>query len=100
MTRGSIRRPGSQASQIDDYVVCIVGRRREHFGSDDATVRNASSELQELSVDMLREWPKNASAIPACGDGASFFLFEMYTTVRCEINPRSMSRSGAMPSTR
>jgi len=80
--------PEARLPRQDDYVVCVVGGRREYFGSDDATLRYATSaELQKLSVDMLREWPENASAIPAHGDPTSFFFVEMYTSVPCEIGP-------------
>lgn len=78
--------PDAKLLKQDDYIACIVGGRREYFGSDDATLRHASSaELQKLSVDMLREWPRHASAIPAHGDPASFFFVEMYTSVPCDI---------------
>jgi 2-polyprenyl-6-methoxyphenol hydroxylase-like FAD-dependent oxidoreductase len=80
--------PQARLRKQDDYVVCIVGGRREYFGSEDSTLRQAdSAELQNLAVDMLRNWPAVASAIPAHGDPTSFFFVEMDTSVPCEVLP-------------
>jgi 2-polyprenyl-6-methoxyphenol hydroxylase-like FAD-dependent oxidoreductase len=80
--------PEAVLAKQDDYVVCIVGGRREYFGEDNDTLRHASSaELQKLAVDMLRDWPEDTSAIPRHGDPTSFFFVEMYTSVPCEIGP-------------
>jgi 2-polyprenyl-6-methoxyphenol hydroxylase-like FAD-dependent oxidoreductase len=74
----------------DDYVVCIVGGRKESFALDDPALRRAgSADLQNLAVAMLRNWPKNAVAVPASGDPTSFFFVEMFTSVPCEMSPSS-----------
>ena len=80
--------PEAKLPKQDDYVVCIVGGRPQYFGSDDATLRRASSaELRKRAVDMLAEWPEQASAIPAHGDPTSFFFVEMYTSVPADLGP-------------
>ncbi len=91
-------RPDVAASQFmskaelrlqDDYVVCIVGGRKELFGHDDAHLLALSSEeLQTLSVKLMKEWPESSRAIPAHGDPTSFFFVEMYTSIPCEM-PKS-----------
>lgn len=74
----------------EDYAVCIVGGRKEHFALDDAALRRASSvELQKLASKMLKDWPSPAAAVPAQGDPASFFFVEMQTSVPCEIGSSS-----------
>ena len=46
----------------DDYVVCIIGGRKELFGHDDARLRALrSEELQALSVDLLKDWPETCA---------------------------------------
>jgi len=70
----------------DDYVVCIIGGRTELFGSDDSHLLALSSaELQQLSIELMREWPDHTRAIPAHGDPRSFFFVEMYTSVPCAL---------------
>ncbi|MCQ1851042.1 FAD-dependent oxidoreductase [Neorhizobium galegae] len=74
----------------DDYVVCIVGGRREYFPGDDAMLRQAGSPaLQALAIRMLEEWPAAAGAIPAQGDPSSFFSIEMHTSVPCDLGETS-----------
>ncbi len=73
----------------DDYVVCIVGGRKELFGKDDAHLLALSSEeLQTLSLELMKEWPESTRAIPAHGDPTSFFFVEMSTSIPCEM-PKS-----------
>jgi 2-polyprenyl-6-methoxyphenol hydroxylase-like FAD-dependent oxidoreductase len=69
-----------------DYVVCIIGGRRELFGQDDACLSALSSEdLQKLSLELMKDWPERARAIPAHGDPTSFFFIEMHTSVPCKM---------------
>ena len=68
--------------ECDDYVVCIVGGRRERFGRDDATLRDArSGELKGLAESLVAAWDPRAAEIPALGDPSSFFFVEMFTSV-------------------
>ena len=88
-------RPDVAASQLmpqadlqpqEDYVVCIVGGRKEFFRQDDSHLHALSSEeLQQLSLELMKEWPESSSAIPAHGDPKSFFFVEMYTSIPCEM---------------
>jgi 2-polyprenyl-6-methoxyphenol hydroxylase-like FAD-dependent oxidoreductase len=81
--------PGSGLRPQDDYVVCIIGGRKELFGLEDSQLSALSSEdLQKLSVRLMDEWPQATRAIPAHGDSQSFFFVEMHTSVPCEL-PRS-----------
>ena len=91
-------RPDLAASQMnpkgdlrpqDDYLVCIIGGRKELFGLEDSRLSALSSEeLQKLSLRLMKEWPAATRAIPAHGDPNSFFFVEMYTSVPCEV-PKS-----------
>ena len=81
--------PQAELRSQDDYVVCIVGGRKEFFGKDDIRLRAfRSEELQTLSVELMKEWPESTRAIPAHGDPTSFFFVEMYTSIPCEM-PKS-----------
>ena len=81
--------PKAELRPQDDYVVCIVGGRKELFGQDDSHLLALSSEeLQTLSLELMKEWPESSRAIPAHGDPTSFFFVEMYTSIPCEM-PRS-----------
>ncbi len=81
--------PKAELRPQDDYVVCIVGGRKEFFGKDDSRLLALNSEeLQQLSLDLIKEWPENSRAIPTHGDPQSFFFVEMYTSIPCEM-PRS-----------
>ena len=81
--------PKAEIRPQDDYVVCIVGGRKELFGKDDAHLLALSSEeLQKLSSELMKEWPEGSRAIPAHGDPTSFFFVEMYTSIPCEM-PKS-----------
>ena len=78
--------PKADLRSQEDYVVCIVGGRKERFGKDDAQLRALGSEdLQGLSVALMKEWPESAQAIPAHGDPGSFFFVEMYTSIPCAM---------------
>ncbi|EUB96759.1 monooxygenase FAD-binding protein [Rhizobium sp. CF080] len=73
-----------------DYMVCIVGGRREHFGIEDAALRRASgAELQQVAVRMLRDWPEAAAIMPAQADPASFFAIEMHSSIPCTLDTAS-----------
>ena len=79
--------PQAELRSQDDYVVCIVGGRKELFGRDDSRLRAFRSEdLQKLSVELMQEWPESSRAIPAHGDQTSFFYVEMYTSIPCEMS--------------
>ncbi len=81
--------PKAELRSQDDYVVCIVGGRKELFGKDDACLLALSSEeLQQVSGELLKEWPENARALPAHSDPTSFFFVEMSTSIPCEM-PKS-----------
>jgi 2-polyprenyl-6-methoxyphenol hydroxylase-like FAD-dependent oxidoreductase len=80
--------PGAALMTQDDYVVCIVGGRKELFGQDDTCLSALRSEaLQQLSVELLSGWPESAWTIPAHGDATSFFFVEMFTSLPCLLPP-------------
>jgi 2-polyprenyl-6-methoxyphenol hydroxylase-like FAD-dependent oxidoreductase len=80
--------PEARLPPQEDYVVMIIGGRREHFQLDDASLHRATSdELQRIAGEMLKEWPKAAAAIPAKGDPRSFFIVEMHTSVPGALTP-------------
>jgi hypothetical protein len=80
--------PEARVPPQEDYVVVIVGGRKEYFPLDDARLHKASSgELQRIAGAMLSEWPKAAAAIPANGDPTSFFSVEMHTSVPGALSP-------------
>lgn len=71
-----------------DYVVCIIGGRREFFDALNPQARQArGEELQRLALQLLGGWSDEARAIPARGDPSSFFLIEMFTSIPCELPP-------------
>lgn len=81
--------PTADLRPQEDYVVCIIGGRKEFFGQEDSRLSALSSEeLQKFSMQLMKEWPDNTTAIPAHGDSKSFFYVEMYTSVPCEL-PKS-----------
>lgn len=74
--------PAPRVSAQEDYVVSIVGGRRDLFpGNDDAVRAMTSTELQSLARAMLDAWPEETRRILDCGDPTSFFWVEMYTSV-------------------
>ena len=78
--------PQAGLSSQEDYVVCIVGGRREYFPGDGAMPREAGGPaLQALSIGMLDDWPEAAGTILAHGDPSSFFAIEMHTSVPCDL---------------
>jgi len=80
--------PKSQLRKQDDYVVCIVGGRRELFGHEDFDLRQLSSEaLQKLSKDLISDWPDPTRALAAYADPKSFFFVEMFTSVPTTLPP-------------
>jgi 2-polyprenyl-6-methoxyphenol hydroxylase-like FAD-dependent oxidoreductase len=81
--------PAADLRPQDDYLVCIIGGRKELFGQEDSRLAALSSEeLQKLSLQLMKGWPEATRAIPAHGDSNSFFFVEMYTSVPCEL-PKS-----------
>jgi len=79
--------PKANLRPQDDYVVCIIGGRKELFGQSDSRLSALSSEeLQKLSLQLMKEWPEATRAIPAHGDSKSFFFVEMYTSVPCKLS--------------
>ena len=84
---GSQTTPTIKLRPQEDYVVCIIGGRRELFGQDTANLSALSSEdLQKLSLQLMKDWPERARAIPAHGDPTSFFFVEMHTSVPCKMS--------------
>jgi 2-polyprenyl-6-methoxyphenol hydroxylase-like FAD-dependent oxidoreductase len=82
--------PATQLHPQDDYVVCIIGGRKELFGKEDSCLSALNSEdLQKLSLALMEDWPEHARAIPAHGDRESFFFVEMYTSVPCKMPRRT-----------
>jgi 2-polyprenyl-6-methoxyphenol hydroxylase-like FAD-dependent oxidoreductase len=78
--------PQAQLRPQEDYVVCIIGGRKELFGKDDAQLQAMSSEqLQRVSLELMNDWPESAKAIPSHGDPQAFFFIEMYTSIPCEM---------------
>jgi len=90
-------RPGSAAQSLGldttlneqhDYVGCIISGRKEFFGSDDiATRKKTSDELQQLAIDLLNDWPSEASSVPAAGEKGSFFYIEMNSSIPFDLKP-------------
>ena len=89
-------RPELAASQMfplvrlrpqDDYLVCIIGGRKELFGHEDSQLSAMSSaELQMLSLGVTKEWPEATRAILRAADATSFFFVEMHTSVPCDLS--------------
>ncbi|MGZ3754720.1 MAG: FAD-dependent oxidoreductase [Mucilaginibacter sp.] len=90
-------RPGSAAQNLGldttlneqhDYVGCIISGRKEFFGPDDTAIRNKTSdELQQLAIDLLSDWPSEASSVPAAGEKGSFFYIEMNSSIPFDLKP-------------
>jgi 2-polyprenyl-6-methoxyphenol hydroxylase-like FAD-dependent oxidoreductase len=79
--------PSVSLKPQEDYVVCIVGGRRELFHRSDSELQFVKpEELQGLAVGMLKEWPATAPALVAGGDGGSFFIVGMHTSVPAELD--------------
>ena len=82
--------------QQNDYLVCIVGGRHEHFPKSDKELHGVPArDLQRLAVDMLKEWPQQASSLVWSGDPSSFFVVGMNTTVPSMLdNPTNVTLLG------
>ena len=79
--------PSAKLRPQDDYLACIIGGRKELFGRDDEELAALGSEaLQQLSGELLKDWPQGTRAIVDHGDGKSFFFVQMYTSVPCELS--------------
>ncbi len=66
--------------------MCIVGRH-EHFPKSDKELHDVpAADLQRLAVNMLKEWPRQASTLVWSGDPSSFFAVGMYTTVPSKLD--------------
>ena len=75
---------GLQLRFQDDYVVCIVGGRREFFPSG---LKNATGEqLCASAAKVLESWPTAALRVVGAADASSFFLVDMYTSVPCALD--------------
>jgi len=93
-------RPDQAATQVmpevtltarEDYLVCIVGGRHELFADDDATLmKRTSSELQQICLDLMNDWPESTRAVLRAADPQAFFAVQMYTGVPCDL-PSSRS---------
>ncbi|MFD4636383.1 FAD-dependent oxidoreductase [Lentzea sp. NPDC058436] len=76
--------PGLSLPDQDDYVVCVVGGRHEHF----AGVRDLSGHgLRTAAAEVLRDWPGRAAELLTRADPESFFVVEMRTSVPAELDP-------------
>jgi 2-polyprenyl-6-methoxyphenol hydroxylase-like FAD-dependent oxidoreductase len=71
----------------DDYVVCIVGGRRELFGDDEQIRGMKPTELRDLGEHVLAAWPESTRAVLANADQSAFFFVEMYTSVPTTLPP-------------
>ena len=76
--------PGMKMRPQDDYVVCIVGGRHEHFPDLHG---KSGADLQQAAADTIAGWPPAAAALIRAGDPSSFFLIDMYTSVPCDLDP-------------
>ena len=88
--------PSASLKEQNDYLVCIVGGRHEHFPKSDKELHGVpAGDLQRLAVDMLKEWPQQASSLVSSGDPSSFFVVGMYTTVPSKLdNPTNVTLLG------
>jgi 2-polyprenyl-6-methoxyphenol hydroxylase-like FAD-dependent oxidoreductase len=78
--------PGVSMRAQDDYVVGIVGGRREHLS---ATRGASGAELQEIAAKTIEGWVGEGSALIRAGDAAAFFAVEMFTSVPCSLDAPS-----------
>lgn len=80
----------------EDYVVGIVGGRREYFPVDLATLRVADGKaLQSVAIELLRAWPEQSRALIERCDPDSVFLVEMVSSVPCTLDvPRNVTLLG------
>ena len=76
--------PGMKMRWQDDYVVCIVGGRHQHFPD---LHRRSGAQRQQAPVGTIAGWPGAAAALIRAGDPSSFFLIDMYTSVPCDLDP-------------
>lgn len=88
--------PSPSLKEQNDYLVCIVGGRHEHFPKSNKELRGTpAGDLQNLAVDMLKEWPQQASNLVSSGDPSSFFVVGMHTTVPSMLdNPTNITLLG------
>ena len=71
----------------DDYVVCVVGGRREFVPRNHQPMKAATpADLQAVAAEMLSGWPAKASKLVRQGDPVSFFMVDMYTSVPCSLD--------------
>lgn len=78
---------GTRVRSQGDYVVCVIGGRREFFPPE---LRKATSEeLRDSAAQVLKSWPARASSVIGASDASSFFLVDMYTSVPCSLDAPS-----------
>jgi len=75
--------PGTALRPQDDYVVCIVGARHEHFPNLHG---KSGAKLQQIAAGTLGAWPARTISLISAGDPAAFFGVEMYSSVPCELD--------------
>jgi len=64
-----------ELKQRDDYLVSIVGGRPEFFPKDLPALRIASSsQLREIALETIAQWPEHAARMLRHGDPTSFFM--------------------------
>jgi 2-polyprenyl-6-methoxyphenol hydroxylase-like FAD-dependent oxidoreductase len=82
--------PQASLTPTEDYVVCIVGGRHQHWPDGGQSLHAAApAELQRIAADLLAGWSGAAADIVAGGDPASFFSVDMYTSVPGPLDPPS-----------
>jgi 2-polyprenyl-6-methoxyphenol hydroxylase-like FAD-dependent oxidoreductase len=73
-----------------DYVGCIISGRKEFFGTSDIDNRSKTSdELQQMAIDLLREWSGDAHLAPIAAERGSFFYIQMNSSIPFELTPHS-----------
>lgn len=78
--------PEAKLPAREDYVACIVAARSQFIGKDDAEMRKLSSdELQQLAVELIKDWPDQGKTLIAAGERGSFFYVEMYSSIPCDL---------------
>ncbi|RSM44923.1 FAD-dependent monooxygenase [Amycolatopsis balhimycina DSM 5908] len=74
--------PGMAMIPREDYLVCIVGGRHEHFPrlAEAATARSRH-DLRGLAAYTVRDWPQTVTELFDVADPESFFSVRMSTSV-------------------
>ncbi|WP_432838513.1 FAD-dependent oxidoreductase [Dactylosporangium sp. CA-092794] len=74
-------RPGL-LSPREDYLVCIVGGRHEHFPRPHEELRGMSpARIKQEALAVIADWPESARRVVEAGEAESFFSVGMFTSV-------------------